>query len=228
MRQLALALGPEPRCDFDAYVPGANAAALQHLRDFAMPAAPQYLWGPSGSGKTHLLRALAGRCAAVAWFDAASPLPWVPAADCALVVVDGCEALDAAAQHAAFALFVEAAGQGVQFAAAGRLPPVDLPLRDDLRTRLGWGDVHALRPLAEAETRTVLERRARHRGIELPDEVTDHLLTRFDRDLGHLVPLLDRLDGYAMVHGRRVTLPLLRQMLAEPAAEPQRDEVSTA
>ena len=34
--------------------------------------------------------------------------------------------LDAARQHAAFALFVEAATHGAQMAAAGRLPPVDL------------------------------------------------------------------------------------------------------
>jgi hypothetical protein len=131
--------------------------------------------GPGGSGKTHLLRALAHDCSRqgqrVGWFDAADPVPWPLAADWSLVVIDRCESLDADAQHAAFALFVEATVQGVQIAAAGRLPPVDLPLRDDLRTRLGWGHVFALQPLSEAETRAALRREADRRGIFLSDEV---------------------------------------------------------
>ncbi|MFO1296862.1 MAG: DnaA/Hda family protein [Rubrivivax sp.] len=61
MRQLPLALGPEPDCTFDSFLPGANAAALQHLRTLGASAAPVYLWGASGCGKTHLLRALAAR-----------------------------------------------------------------------------------------------------------------------------------------------------------------------
>ena len=47
---------------------------------------------------------------------------------------------------------------GLQWAAAGRLPPVDLPLRDDLRTRLAWGHVFALQSLGEGETRAALRR----------------------------------------------------------------------
>jgi DnaA family protein len=58
------------------------------------------------------------------------------------------------------------------------VPPVDLPLRDDLRTRLGWGHVFALQPLAEDETRAALRRESDRRGFLLPDEVMDYLLTR--------------------------------------------------
>jgi DnaA family protein len=107
-------------------------------------------------------------------------------------------------------------------AAAGRLPPIDLPLREDLRTRLAWGHVFALQPLADAETRAALRREADHRGIFLSDEVMDHVLTHFPRDLSHLMDLLDHLDSYALARGRRVTVPLLRQMLVEaPLAAPE-------
>lgn len=105
--------------------------------------------------------------------------------------------------------------QGVQIAAAGRLPPVDLPLRDDLRTRLGWGHVLALQPLSEAETRAALRREADRRGIFLSDEVMDHLLTRFERDMASLMRLLDRLDHFSLARSRAITVPLLRTMLAE-------------
>jgi DnaA-homolog protein len=227
MKQIPLAIGPEPLPTFDNYVGGPNAAALEHLRQLRLPAPPVYLWGPGGSGKTHLLRALAWSVeqgGGVAWFDAAQPLPWDLPAATSLVVVDRVDALDSAAQQAAFALFVNAGTHGVQWAAAGRLPPVDLPLREDLRSRLGWGHVFALHALADAQARAVLKREGDRRGILLSDELLNHLLTRFERDLGHLMGLLDRLDHFALARGRPVTLPLLRLMLAEDlaATEPAR------
>ena len=219
MKQIPLAIGPESQPGFDNFVPGANAAVLQHLRQLQMPGTPLYLWGPGGCGKTHLLQALAARCQGsgqvVGWFDAADSQPWLLSPAWALVVVDRCEGLDETAQHVAFALFEESAAHGVQWAAAGRVPPVDLGLREDLRTRLAWGHVFALQSLPDAETRAALRREADLRGIFLSDEVMDYLLTRFERDLGHLMRLLNRLDGYGLSMARRITVPLVRQMLAE-------------
>lgn len=222
MKQLPLPIvaGNEP--SFDNYVAGDNLAVVQALRRLPLPSAPVYLWGPQGAGKSHLLAALARQLRAegarVGWFDARSALPWDYDEGWWLVVIDDVDHLDAERQHAAFALFVEAATHGAQMAAAGRLPPVDLPLRDDLRTRLGWGQVHAVLPLGEAGTRAALRREADRRGILLPDEVMDHVLTRFSRDLGSLMALLDRLDRFALAAGRPVTVPLLKKMLAEDDA----------
>jgi DnaA family protein len=221
MKQIPLAIGPDAQPTFDSFVPGPNAAALTHLRAlFASPVtAPVYLWGPAGSGKTHLLRALALECQRrgeqVGWFAAADPPPWSFDAGWSLVVLDDCHAFDPARQQAAFALFVDTASHAVQLAGAGLLPPVDLPVRDDLRTRLGWGHVFALHPLDEDQVRATLRREADRRGIFLSDDVMGFLLTRFARDLTHLMALLDRLDGYALSHQRAVTVPLIRQMLAE-------------
>jgi DnaA family protein len=224
MKQLPLAISPPHEADFDGLVVGPNAQAVQHLRSLALRSAPVYLWGPSGSGKTRLLRALAverqKHGERVGWFDAAQPLPWQFDEGWHLVVVDDCDALDAERQHAAFALFVEAGAHAMQWVAAGRLPPVDLPVREDLSTRLAWGHVFGLQPLGENETRSVLRREADRRGIFLSDDVMDHLLTRFQRDLKHLMQLLDRLDDYALAEGRAVTLPLLRKMLAENGTAP--------
>jgi DnaA-homolog protein len=219
MKQLPLAISPLAATDFEQLVVGPNAHAVQHLRLLRGAAAPVFLWGPAGSGKTRLLRALAGERQRegerVAWFDADDALPWTLPEGAGLVVLDRCERLDAGRQQAAFALFIEAGSLGLQWAAAGRLPPVDLPLRDDLRTRLGWGHVFALQPLSDDETRSALRREADRRGIFLSDEVMDYLLTRFARDLGHLMDLLERLDGFALAAQRTVTVPLLKTMLAE-------------
>lgn len=219
MRQLPLALGPEPDNTFDSFLPGANGAAIQHLRTLGASAAPVYLWGPSGCGKTHLLQALAARVQAaggvVGSFGPEVAPPWPLATGWTLVTVDRCDELPDEAQRAAFALFEEASAEGVAFAAAGRLPPVDLPLRDELRTRLGWGHVFALSGLSEAETRAALRREADRRAMFLGDEVMGHLLTHFPRDLATLMQVIDRLDHFSLSKSRHITVPLLRQMLAE-------------
>jgi DnaA family protein len=223
MKQIPLAIGPAPLPTFESYLTGANEAAVAHLHALHGAGAPVYLWGPPGSGKTHLLHALArerqARGERVACLGADVPLPWRFDERWALVVVDDCHRLDAEQQQAAFSLFVQATAAGADWLAAGRLPPVDLPLRDDLRTRLGWGHVFALQPPTEPETRAVLRREADRRGIRLSDEVLDHLMRRLRRDLGSLMRVLDRLDAFALTEKRAVTLPLLRQMFDEQPAD---------
>jgi DnaA family protein len=222
MHQVPLALAPEPLSSFDAFVPGTNTATVALLRGCAPPTSPVYLWGPPGSGKTHLLHALAHECQksglCVGWIDAAGSMSQGFEPRWALLVLDDVHRLGADAQHAAFALLVEAQAHGVPWAAAGSVPPVDLQLRDDLRTRIGWGQTFALEALGEPETRAVLRREADRRGIFLSDDVMDYLLSRFERDLSFLMRLLDRLDGFAMSKSRAVTVPLLKLMLVEGAA----------
>lgn len=219
MKQIPLSLGPEPDFSFANLVTGPNAAALELLRGLKPGAPPVFLWGPPGCGKTHLLRALAGAWqsagAQVGWYDSSVRPPWELPTNPSLILLDDCQDFDEAQQHAAFQLFVEAATQGLALVAAGTAPPVDLPLREDLRTRLGWGPIYALQPLAEPEVRAALRREADRRGIFLSDEVMDYLLTRFARDLKSLMGLLDRLDEFSMAHKRAVTVPLLRQMLSD-------------
>lgn len=221
MKQLPLGLGPDEPPGFENFFRGPNAAAVEHVRTLAGQArpAPVYLWGPGGCGKTHLLLALAHEVQAqggrVGWFDPSAPRDLEFDDTWQALVLDDCQRYDPDQQHRAFVLFVQATTQGLPIAAAGDAPPVDLPLRDDLRTRLGWGHVFQLLPLSEADCRVVLRREADRRGIFLSDEVMSYLLTRFSRDLGSLMRLLDRLDRFALATHRAVTVPLLKQMLVE-------------
>ncbi|MDO5290977.1 MAG: DnaA regulatory inactivator Hda [Pseudomonadota bacterium] len=229
MKQLPLdiALAPEPT--LDAYVPGPNAAAVQHLRLWAgsptRSPVPTYVWGPPGSGKTHLLRAvrvaLAGQGLTVGWLDAATPPHQGFDDRWDAVLMDDVHLYGAEQQHTAFNWFINAVapatGRPRAVLAAGALPPADLALREDLRTRLGWGHVFELHPLPEAQVRAVLRRAANARGLFLPDEVMDFVLGRFSRDLSSLTALLDRLDRYALQTQRAITIPLLKAMLDESA-----------
>ncbi|AKJ30455.1 DnaA regulatory inactivator Hda [Caldimonas brevitalea] len=221
MRQIPLGLGPDEPHSFDNYFPGPNAAVVAHLHalNSHQRPAPVYLWGEAGAGKTHLLQSLALEVKAlggrVGWYDAGAS-PEMDFDDTwRLLVLDDSERYGPDQQQRAFALFVQATTHGQLIASAGRWPPVDLPLRDDLRTRLGWGHVFHLQPLSESDCRAVLRQAADRRGIFLSDDVMSYLLTRFSRDLGSLMGLLDRLDRFALAAQRAVTVPLLKQMLAE-------------
>jgi DnaA family protein len=129
------------------------------------------------------------------------------------VVLDDVHLYTAVQQHAAFNWFVNSQGLQRGVLAAGTLPPADLKLREDLRTRLAWGHVFQLQVLSEPERRAVLRQAADARGVFLGDEVMDFMLTRFSRDLSSLMQLLAHLDGYALQTKRAITIPLIKSML---------------
>ncbi len=229
MQQIVLDLGLAAVPTLAGFRAGPNAAALAHLQacvagDSACggaAAVPTYLWGESGSGKTHMLRAvresLRERGASVGWLDpdGAADQPFDDS--WAAVLIDDVHHFDPAQQHTAFNWFVNALtpadARPRWVLAAGTLPPADLALREDLRTRLGWGQVFHLQTPDEAERRAVLREAAEARGVHLGDEVVDFMLNRFSRDLGSLMQLLDQLDRYALRTQRAITIPLIKSML---------------
>jgi len=221
MKQIALDIGLAGAPTLASFCAGPNEAALAHLRLWAgsptRSPVPTYLWGAGGAGKTHLLRAVAEALreqgAAAGWLDPSVHEPPAFEETWAVVLMDDVERYTAVQQHAAFNWFVNAQTLQRGVLAAGAVPPADLRLREDLRTRLGWGHVFQLQVLSEPERRAVLRQAADERGIFLGDEVMDFMLTRFSRDLGSLMQLLDQLDGYALQTKRAITIPLIRSML---------------
>lgn len=225
MKQIALDIGFASSPSFSNFFCGPNEAALKHLMLWTSNAlrspVPTYLWGDPASGKTHLLKAvreaLCEQGAASGWMDASIMEPPDFDERWAAVVLDDCHLYTAVQQQAAFNWFVNALnaadGRPRWVLAAGNVPPADLQLRDDLRSRLGWGHVFALQALTELERRTVLRKEAESRGVVLSDEAMDFILSRFSRDLGSLMQLLDQLDGYALQTQRAITIPLIKSML---------------
>jgi DnaA family protein len=221
MQQLALDIGLASGPTLQNFLAGPNQAALSHLQLWlggsSRSPVPTYLWGESGSGKTHLLEsvraALRGQGAQVGWMDASvhEPPPFNEA--WSVVLMDQVHLYTASQQHAAFNWFVNAQTWQRGVLAAGDLAPTQLMLREDLRTRLGWGHVFGLQLLSETERRAVLRQQADARGVFLSDEVMDFMLHRFSRDLGSLTQLLDMLDKYALQNKRGITIPLVKAML---------------
>lgn len=225
MKQIALDIGLSTGPTVTNFCAGPNLAALQHLelwlgeksRQQTRSPVPTYYWGASGSGKTHLLKAaregLREQGAQVGWLDASMHSVPDYSDSWAAVLMDDVHAYTAAQQQVAFSWFVNAQTLQRPVMAAGEFAPVELKLRDDLRTRLGWGHVFSLQLLSESERRAVLRQAADARGVFLGDEVMDFMLNRFSRDLASLMELLELLDGYSLQSKRAITIPMIKSMM---------------
>jgi len=196
MRQLAFELSTPPEPSFDNFVAGANAEAVAAARGLAEGTLAErivYLWGEPGTGRTHLLRA---------------------AATAGIPVFDDVEQLDAEQQQALFSAVNAARNGEGSVLAAGTAPPAQLPLRDDVRTRLAWGLVYQLRPLSDADKAHHLRTEAARRGMRLGEDVIAYLLSRLPRDFASLNSVLDLLDRHSLARQRPVTVPLARDALS--------------
>ena len=227
MKQIALAISEGPAPCLDNFVVGDNAPALSAIRELLAGQSQRtvYLWGPSASGKSHLLEAVAGQLKAenhafgemmAASHESGEAYPEELSAfdsQWRMALMDDVDQYSDAQQQQAFAWLIHAQSAGCPVLATGAVPPADLPLRDDVRSRLAWGYVFALQPLSEPECKQVLRESAQARGIVLSDEVVDFVMHRFSRDLGSLMLLLDMLDRFALENKRAVTVPLITSML---------------
>lgn len=215
MRQLLLDLIPAAPPSLDNFVPGGNGETLAALAGWLAAAQGEssfLLWGEPGSGKTHLLTA-SGLPYRDAHLD--PDLSGLPEA-LETLAVDHVEQLSAKGQVALFNAFNRIRARGGKLLTATRLPPARLELREDLRTRLGYGLIYRLSPLSDAEKAAALRRQAEERAFRLPREAVDYLLRHAPRDMRTLSALVVALDHYSLEHKRPITLPLLREMLASP------------
>ncbi|GGP27734.1 DnaA regulatory inactivator Hda [Silvimonas amylolytica] len=207
---------PQPP-SFEGFVPGENAEPLFMLAEWAAGATDirfLYLWGGDGVGKSYLLDAAARRLAGALYINAArETLPdFIDPA--AALIVDNVGALDPDQQIRLFDHYNTLREGSGRLLAAGSLPPMQLDLRDDLTTRLGWGLVYQLKALSDADKIAALKAQAREAGFELPPEVADYLLRHTARDLASLRAVLDQANRYALSTKRPVTVPLIRDVLA--------------
>lgn len=227
MKQLALDIGLPTGPSLERFYAGRNAPVAQHVRAWVferqgghMPV-PTYVWGESGAGKTHLLQAvrqlLREQGVALGWMDVTTGFPPEFDERWGAVLMDDVHSYTPMQQQRAFNWFVNASnppsGRPCWVLTAGNAPPAELRLRDDLRSRLGWGHVFQLQVPNEDECRRILQNEAAARGVTYSADVLDYMLKRFSRDLSSLMQLLDMLDEFALRNKRAITIPLLKTML---------------
>ncbi|NIW24336.1 MAG: DnaA regulatory inactivator Hda [Gammaproteobacteria bacterium] len=227
--QLALPLALAPHARFTTFYEGGNAALIAHLRALDARGAGEavWLWGTTGAGRSHLLQAAcADRIQRSAIY-----LPLAEHENLAPDVLDGLERLELVAlddvDHVAasaewnlalFRLFngLLAEGGALLLAADGPPAAIDFVL-EDLASRAAAAAVYQLKPLDDADRLRALQMHAAARGLELSDAAGQYLLARVSRDMAALCGWLETLDTASLAAQRKLTIPLIRETLAEHA-----------
>lgn len=220
MKQLLLDIRPDAPPTFDGFVTGNNEELLTTLRALASRPAKDsvYVWGVPGSGRSHLLRATAlaargqGRELVFLPGDQAGAERDFPADG--LLIADDVQRLGAETQIALFRAFNCARDLRLTLLLSGDAPPLQLALREDLRTRIGSALVFQVLPLDDAGKAEILARHAADRGMRLEREVIEYLLRHGERDLPSLMAVLSVLDRVSLERHRNITIPLLKDVLS--------------
>ena len=242
-KQFALDIGHTPKPSLSNFLAGENLAlhsALVALAKSWESPTPRltgenplnqrwiYWWGPAGSGRTHLLNAI-GNAAQQLGLEHFSltpnePISWVRLEErlmtlClsdkpSVITVDDVDRLDERLVASLFRILNAIQGsKAIHIFMAGNAAPGALTLREDLRTRLGWGLIFQTHLLGDDEKIAALQQAAQARGLVLSPDVLPWLLNRFYRDMPNLMALIDALDAYSLETKRAVTLPLVRELL---------------
>ncbi len=228
MKQLPLPIRLDEAATLENFIAGRNAQLLHFLRHFLDGSDEQqaYLWARAARGKSHLLQAMCHRATA-----AGLRASYLPMADAhrhptmfdglermGLVAVDDLHLVTAepAWAEALFHLINRCRHGGCRLLLASRESPhgVDVAL-PDLASRLSWGPVFHLDPLDDAELLAFVFDRARRRGMELPAKVAGYLVRHLPREIGYLERLIELLDEETLAGKRKVTLPLLKQVVGQ-------------
>jgi DnaA family protein len=102
---------------------------------------------------------------------------------------------------------------GLAMLLSGRVPPLQLKLREDLRTRIGQMLIYEIKPLSDDEKAAALAQHALLRGMRMEPGVVQYLLRHGRRDLPSLLAMLNHLDRVSLEQQRPPTVPLLRELL---------------
>lgn len=196
---------------------------------------PLFLHGPAGVGKSCLVAALVDTvCSTLRGFVPcilsanAFPLPWdqhdtnnpaerfQDACDCDLLVLEDLQHLPARAADTLVTLLdtrVQHSAATVVTALAGpaQLSHRGQPLPIRLIDRLAGGLVVAMQPLQTLSRREFLQESARQRGIILTDDILSWLAESLTGAGRQLVGAIHQIEALAALHGKPVSLDLLRE-----------------
>lgn len=105
---------------------------------------------------------------------------------------------------------------GKQIVLSSDSPPKDIPtLQERLVSRFKWGMVTEIEPPCYETRMAIVKRKAKDRGIEIPDEVAQQIAERLDQNVRELEGAVTRLIGYSSMTGKPLTAELAREALAD-------------
>lgn len=227
-QQLALGIELDVAATFDSFFTEGSAEAVTALRQVSegLNAGPLWICGAPGVGKSHLLQA-----ACRARSERGGSAMYVPLArfaEFAPAILEGCESVDMLAiddvdsvagdERWESALFAAINGfllNGAPLVLAAAVLPRDVGFKlPDLSSRAGAHVVYRIPTLSDEGLAVLVAQRARERGLQFDASAIRYLLRRVPRDMRVLEEWLARLDRASLAAQRRVTVALIRSILA--------------
>lgn len=221
MQQLPLALGGLGPPSFDNYLAPPGSLVAHRLRQLGRQpeAARVLLTGPAGAGKSHLLMACCETARAAGHSALYCPLPagaglLADAGAVELLAIDELEEAigDPKSEFLVFAAINRQHDARRALLLASSRPPQDFVL-PDLRSRLAEAEQLPLNAPDDQGRIAILMHRAAVAGMPLESAAAHWLLRNTSRALPDLLGTLARLDRESLARGRRITVPLLREVL---------------
>ena len=224
-KQLTFPWNKENKSSFDSfYTTKLNKQLLFLLKDEALKD-DLLIYGAKDSGKTYLLQALCNqfnnqgkssfflpmRQAIELSVDILDSLENIE-----LVCIDGIESLvgNKAWEIGLFNLINRSfnSNNRLIFTSANNIDGMNFELKD-LDSRLRKIQSHELHSLADDDILYALKHIANLRCIELGSKEAQYLLTYADRNISDLVKILESLDQLSMEMKRKITIPLIKEVI---------------
>jgi len=226
--QLTLRLTPQEIYRLDNYY-FSQAEINQALNEFCDLQSMDfvYLWGEVGMGKSHLLIACAEKVQqagfnviylSLAELIATSEpevLQSIEQPD--LLCLDGIDVVvgHKAWEEALFHCFNRVRSSGGKLLMAATKNPANIEFSlPDLVSRLATALVYQLPVMTDEAKQKALIIQAQSRGLILSEEVAQHLLRHYGREMNELMAVLQKLDDASLAEKRRLTIPFVSQVLA--------------
>jgi len=182
-----------------------------------------YVWGVAGSGKTHLLQTICAQSTTSIYIplsmaDVLTPKSLENLEQQSIVAIDDIQYIHEQKdwEEGLFHLFNRVRDEKDSLLIiTGNRPVYQLGLLlPDLVSRLQWGLNWHLKEPSEEQKLDILIHSATKKGFHLPPAVGLYLLTHYDRNLNHLMRILDVLDRASLEAQRNnISIPFVKETL---------------
>ncbi|MEC9415452.1 MAG: DnaA regulatory inactivator Hda [Pseudomonadota bacterium] len=226
MGQMALPMQLDDYAVFESFLPAKNFELYEFLKDltsFNDSFSGCWLWGAEASGKSHLLQALCERAQDDAIYLPMrdlykhDPLLLEGLTARRFVCIDDIDicAKDNAWEMAFFDLFNRSLDIQSSLIVSSTFSPKNVGFAlNDLMSRFTQYPAFKLVELDDEECKLALQLRAKHRGIDVPEEILSYLLNNEARDMSSLYNLLDILDKASLAAKRKLTIPFINEVMS--------------